>query len=103
MIIGIVIGAGIFLFQYVISKGKWVGGGDIRLGMLMGVILGWPRILVALFLAYILGAIVSLVMVVFKKKELQGSTPFGTYLTIGTFVTMLWGAKIVEWYVGLLK
>ena len=102
MLIGVAVGVGIFLFQYVISKGKWVGGGDIRLGLLMGVILGWPRILVALILAYVFGAVISLIQIALKKKELKSATPFGIYLTSATLVAMLWGEEIVAWYVGLL-
>ncbi len=102
MLVGIGIGAGFFLLQYVLSKGKWIGGGDIRLGLFMGVILGYPRIILALFIAYIIGAAVSLVLIAMKKKQLVSETPFGTYLTIATFIAMLWGDKIVTWYVGML-
>ena len=49
MALAALVGGGFFLIQYLISKGKWIGGGDIRLGVFMGVILGWPNILCALF------------------------------------------------------
>lgn len=103
MMIGLAIGAGFFGLQFVMSKGKWVGGGDIRLGLLMGVILGWPNILFALMLAYVLGAIVSLILVAIKKKNLKSETPFGTYLAVATFIAMMWGDVVVGWYVGLLR
>lgn len=103
MALGAALGAGFFGLQYVMSKGKWVGGGDIRLGLLMGIILGWPNILFALMLAYILGAIVSLVLVAIKKKEWKSETPFGTYLAVATFMAMLWGDQVVGWYLSLLS
>lgn len=103
MLIGIAVGAGIFALQYLISNGKWIGGGDIRFGLLMGVILGWPNILVALFLAYIFGGLVSMILVWSKKKNMQSETPFGTYLTAATFITMFFGEKIVGLYWGLLR
>jgi len=103
MVVGVVVGAGVFLFQFLVSKGKWVGGGDIRLALLMGVILGWPNIILALMLAYVLGAIFSLILVALKKKDLKSETPFGTYLTVATFVAMLWGERIVSWYLSLLQ
>ncbi len=103
MALGAVVGAGFFWLQYIMSKGKWVGGGDIRLGLLMGIILGWPNILFALMLAYVLGAIVSLVLVALKKKDLKSETPFGTYLAVATFVAMMWGGRIVGWYLSLLS
>ena len=103
MLIGIGVGAGLFLFQYLISSGKWIGGGDIRLGLLMGVILGWPNILVALLLAYIFGGLISMLLVWGKKTNLQSETPFGTYLTAATFVAMFFGERIINWYLGMLR
>lgn len=102
MLVGMGIGAGFFWLQYVLSKGKWIGGGDIRLGLFMGVLLGYPRVLLALFISYVIGAIVSLVLVFIKKKQLASETPFGTYLTIGTFIAFFWGNIIVDWYISLL-
>ncbi|MBU0660856.1 prepilin peptidase [Patescibacteria group bacterium] len=102
LLIAVVIGAGFFLLQFVVSKGKWIGGGDIRLGFFMGVILGWPNILLALVLAYIGGAAVSVVLLMMKKKELASETPFGTYLALATFVTMFWGEQILNWYLGMI-
>lgn len=103
MLIGAGVGGGFFFLQYIVSKGKWIGGGDVRLGLLMGVILGWPDILFALFVSYIIGAISGLIMINRNKKDMKSEVPFGTYLTIGTFVTMFWGEKIVNWYLGLIN
>jgi len=103
MLLGVAIGAGFFLFQYVISSGKWIGGGDILLGTLMGVILGYPNIILALMLSYILGAIIGLLLILLKKKEMKSEVPFGTFLVVGTLITMCWGNQIVGWYIGLLR
>jgi prepilin signal peptidase PulO-like enzyme (type II secretory pathway) len=102
MLIGALVGAGFFLLQFVISKGKWIGGGDIRLGLFMGVILGWPHILVALMIAYVVGAVISIILMALKKKTLASETPFGTYLAFATVLTMFWGEQIMSWYIGLL-
>lgn len=91
-----------FLLQYVLSKGKWIGDGDIRLGLLMGLMLGWPNILAALFFAYIIGALVSIVLLITHKKTMHSQLPFGVFLSIGTFVALVYGSQIVEWYVKLL-
>lgn len=103
LLLAAVIGGGFFFIQYLVSQGKWIGGGDIRLGVLMGVILGWPKIILALALAYLAGAAVSLILIWFKKSALKSETPFGTYLVIATFVAMYWGDKIIGWYLGLLR
>ena len=102
MLIGSLAAGGFFLLQFVISKGKWIGGGDVRLGLMMGLLLGWPVVFVALFIAYVTGALCSVFLLAAKKKTLMSATPFGTYLAIGTFVCLSWGEGIVRWYMGLL-
>jgi leader peptidase (prepilin peptidase) / N-methyltransferase len=94
-----IIGAGIFLFQYIISKGKWIGGGDIRLGLFMGLALGWPNIIAAIMLAYIGGSIIGLALIGFGKKKWGSEIPLGAFLAPATIITLLWGEVIVEWYV----
>lgn len=90
--------SGFFWLQYVISKGKWIGGGDIRLGFLMGLILGWPLGPMALFLAYILGLLIALPLLILGKKKLKSQVPFGTFLTSATLITLFWGSEILTWY-----
>lgn len=101
LIFAAIIGGGFFFLQFVISKGRWIGGGDIRLGVLMGVILGWPQVLTALFIAYVFGSLVSIILLLGKKKDWSDKVPFGTFLTIGTITTMLWGPILVRWYLSL--
>lgn len=100
--LGFVVGGGFFLAQYLVSRGKWIGGGDIRIGVMMGLWLGWPGILLALFLSYIIGTLVMIPFLILKKKELGSQIPFGTFLAVGTFITIFWGNQIIGWYLGLL-
>ena len=93
----VVIG-GFFFLQFVISKGKWIGGGDIRLGLVMGAMLGWPMGLVALGLAYLIGAAFGLILMALKKKGLNSQLPFGAFLSLTTWACLLWGQRILEWY-----
>lgn len=102
LLVGIVIGGGFFLLQFLISKGRWVGGGDLRFGALMGALLGWPLILPGLFVAYLLGAVVAIAMLISGKKKMGSQIPFGTFLAISTLVTLWWGPDIVNWYLGFL-
>ena len=92
---------GFFLFQFFISKGAWIGGGDIRLGLVMGAMLGWPQVLAALFLAYILGALEGLVLLMAKIKSWKSQLPFGTFLAPATLVVYLWGDGLISWYFNL--
>ena len=96
------VAGGFFGLQYLISKGKWIGAGDIGLGVLMGVVLDWPNILAALFIAYVLGGIVGVILLLLKKRVGKSEIAFGTFLTVATYIVLLWGDIIVAWFVGLL-
>lgn len=93
-----VIGSGFFLIQYLLSHGKWIGGGDIRMGALMGFMVGWPNVIVALFLSYLIGAGVAILLLFGRKKKMGSTIAMGTFLAIGTLITLLWGDQILVWY-----
>ena len=98
LLISGIIGGSFFLIQFVLSRGRWIGGGDIRLGLLIGLILGWPNILVAIFLAYLVGAIISVFLVVVSKKKWESKIPLGIFLSVATIITLFWGDAILDWY-----
>lgn len=101
-ILGLAIGAGFFGLQILISSGKWVGMGDLRIGAFMGAILGWKLLLVALFLSYVIGTVVSL-FVIAKKRRIKGvKIPFAPLLVTGTFLTVFFGEEIMNWYLSAL-
>jgi len=102
MLISGIIGSSFFLFQFLISRGKWIGGGDIRLGLLMGIALSWPSILVAIFLAYIIGSLVGVGLILTKKKQWGSQIPLGIFLSAATIITLFWGNEIMNWYWQLL-
>lgn len=102
MLISAIIGGSFFLFQFVVSRGKWIGGGDIRLGFLMGLILSWQDLLVSLMLAYISGAVIGVVLITMGKKKMSSQIPFGIFLSTATIVSLFWGQDIVYWYFNLL-
>jgi prepilin signal peptidase PulO-like enzyme (type II secretory pathway) len=79
-----------------------MGIGDVKLAFLMGLILGFPNILVSLFLAFFLGAIIGIGLVISGKKQLSSEVPFGPFLVTGTFIALFWGQKIVDWYLNIL-
>jgi prepilin signal peptidase PulO-like enzyme (type II secretory pathway) len=91
-----ILGGGFFLFQYLVSGGKWVGGGDVKMGVLMGLILGFTGLLIALFFAYILGAVISIFLIAVKKKTIKDALPFGPFLASGTIISLFWGEFIIK-------
>ena len=91
--------AGFFLLIVLISRGRWMGVGDIKLAFLMGLVLGWPNILTALFSAFLIGAIIGIGLMILGKKGLKSEVPFGPFLVTGTFLALFWGREIVNFYV----
>lgn len=91
-----------FLAIVLVSRGKWMGIGDIKLAFLMGLFLGLPNILVALFLAFLIGAIIGIGLIILGKKTLKSEVPFGPFLVTGTFMALFWGERIVNWYLTFL-
>lgn len=101
MLLGAAAIAGFFFVQFALSQGVWIGGGDIRLGALMGFALGLERGLVALFIAYLLGAAVGIVLLATKRAQAKTPLPFGTFLTLATAVLLFFGDAPLEWYLSL--
>jgi prepilin signal peptidase PulO-like enzyme (type II secretory pathway) len=101
LLIGLVVGYGFFWLQYAFSKGKWIGGGDLQLGLLIGALLGWQKTLVAFWFAYVLGAVFAVGLLAVKKRHWQSQLPFGTFLAVGAFIAMLWGDAIIRRYFAL--
>jgi len=101
MFIGAGIIFGFFALQFFISKGKWIGGGDLRLGALMGLILGWETGILALILSYIIGSIISIILLVQGKVTKKSAIPFGPFLVMGTLIAVFYGKEIINWYLAL--
>jgi len=93
--------AAFFLAIVLVSRGRWMGIGDIKLGFLMGLLLGFPSILTALFLAFLMGAIIGVGLIIFGRKTLKSEVPFGPFLVGGTFMAMFYGERIINWYLSL--
>lgn len=102
MAIGALIGGGFFYLQYLVSRGKWIGGGDIRLGVVMGLMLGFPNILVALFVAYCVGSLVGIGLILAHTKQWKSQVPFGTFLSAATIITFFFGTAAVNFYRGFV-
>jgi len=92
---------GFFYVLYQISGGKWIGGGDVRLGAMLGLILGWQRSIVALALAAYAATAVVFVLVLLRKYHKKMHIPFGPFLLIATLVAVLWGQSVIDWYTRL--
>jgi len=94
------IGLVLFLLILFVSRGG-MGWGDVKMAALMGLVLGYPLIFVALFLAVVFGGLIAVLLLVFKMKGRKQGIPFGPFLALGAVITLLWGADILSWYLGL--
>lgn len=94
--------SGLYLALWLISRGKWVGFGDVKLGIGLGLLLGnWQLALLALFLANFLGTLVVLPGLLSGKLSRKAHIPFGPLLIAGFVIALLYGPYIVTWFTGL--
>ena len=98
LVIGVAIGSGFFLLQYLVSSGKWVGLGDAKLGALIGIMLGWKLTLLAIVIAYLIGGLIAIILLISKQKKFGDVLPMGTFLACAAIIVLLWGEKILTWY-----
>lgn len=93
--------AGFFLALYLVSRGAWIGFGDVKFGVFMGLFVGLPNILAALFLSYLIGAAIGSILLLSGNKSLKSQVPFGPFLITGTFIAYFYGKEIINWYLNL--
>lgn len=89
---GILGGLVAFLFFFSLalySKETWMGYGDAYIGMLAGIIVGWPNVVWMLMLSFTIGAIVSVGLILAGKKTMQSQVPFAPFLIAGVFLIIL--------------
>jgi prepilin signal peptidase PulO-like enzyme (type II secretory pathway) len=92
-----------FTAQYLITKKRGLGEGDIWLGGMIGFM--FPRLsdlALVLFLSYMIGAVTGLTLLALKKKQLGSKLPLGIFLSSGAIIALLFGDKIIGWYLGML-
>lgn len=85
------------LFQF--SKGAWIGGGDVKLAIALGLLAATPaKAFMVIFFASLLGTVVSIPLLIRGKEGLKLHIPFGPSLIVATILVVLWGSGILEWY-----
>lgn len=97
---GMVCVSGFLGILYLISRGRAIGGGDIKLMFACGLILGWKQILLAFLLGCIIGSVIHLIRI---RVQGEGHVlAMGPYLSAGIFLAALWGNAWISWYISLL-
>ena len=90
-----------FLSLIKITRGMGMGGGDVKLGFLIGLFNGFPVNIIAIFVGFLSGALVSLVLVLLKKRSMKDTIAFGPFLIFGSILSLVFGQQILNWYIGL--
>ena len=99
-LIGMICVSGLLGILYLLTGGRAIGGGDIKLMFACGLILGWKLILLAFFLGCIIGSVVHIIRMSVKKAGRM--LAMGPYLSAGILLAALWGNAWINWYLSLL-
>jgi prepilin signal peptidase PulO-like enzyme (type II secretory pathway) len=103
-VLSIAVASGIFWLLFVLSQGKWIGYGDVRLGLITGTILADPaKSFMMIILGSLLGTVFILPALLLGKKNLASRLPYGPFLITAAMIILLYGDKILDWYTSFLK
>lgn len=81
-----------------LTLGRGMGMGDVKLMIALGVIFGWPEIIIVSILSFILGGIISIITLILKRKTMKSLLPFGPFIVISSFLVMFFGYEILKFY-----
>ena len=99
IVLGIAVGGGLF-FVIILASGGGMGGGDMKLGAMLGAFLGWKLVLLAILLAVFAGGAVAITLLMSGSKGRKDPVPFGPFLALGAVLSLLWGNGLLAWYLG---
>ncbi len=101
-VMGMVLAVALLGGLWLITKGRGMGFGDVKLIAPLALLVGWPQIIVTLFVSFVTGAVFGLTLIAARRKKFGQTIPFGPFLIIGCCVSLIWGDTLLSWYMGLL-
>lgn len=87
-----------FLILYLLTRGRGMGFGDVKLAFLMGYIAGFPKIVTAIYIAFLTGAAAGVILIIGGKKKLKSKISFGPFLILGLVAALIFGDKLTVWF-----
>ncbi len=99
-IFGGIIGITLLAIIIIVSRGG-MGAGDMKLFGILGIILGIDKVLLAFFLSCMIGAIIGMLLLLFRVIKRKQPVPFGPYIVVATLITYFYGELLVNWYFNL--
>ncbi|PIU24329.1 prepilin peptidase [Candidatus Berkelbacteria bacterium CG08_land_8_20_14_0_20_39_8] len=97
-LLGGLIGGGVLGILVGISNERIMGSGDIKIGLAFGVLLGFERSILFLFLAFFLGALFGIILILFNRRKLNSEVAFAPFLIISAMICLVWGEALVNLY-----
>lgn len=101
-LLGSVIATVIFGLIIILSKGRGMGMGDLKLIAALGLLMGWPDIIFAIIFSFLTGALASLYLLIRKEKTMKSHIPFGPFIILGSLITIFFGHQILDWYFSVI-
>jgi prepilin signal peptidase PulO-like enzyme (type II secretory pathway) len=93
--VGGVVISGIFYVLFQISKGQWIGGGDVKLAFMLGLLAGSPLgAILVIFLASVFGTLVALPLMATGRAGRSSQLPFGPFLLLATVIVVIFGGRL---------
>lgn len=96
------IAGALFLLLILFTRGRGMGGGDMKLAAAVGWVFGWPDTIVILILSFVVGSIFGIGAIFFKKKKLKSRLAFGPFIALSALLVFFFGYQILKFYFGLL-
>ncbi len=90
-----------FGIQFLATKGKWLGSGDMLIGTFIGLLLGWKLTILAIFLGYLSGSIFGISMIIIQKADKKTALPLGPFLVLGSMIAVEYGNTLINLYFGI--
>lgn len=93
---------GLFFYLLIIlTKGRGMGGGDLKLGVFLGLAFGFPDSLVVMMLSFVLGSVFGIGLILFGRKRFGQTLPFGPFMSVAGIICLFWSNEILNWYLHL--
>lgn len=100
---GVAVAAGLFCGLYIVSRGKWIGFGDVKLAIVLGLLVGGPlSAILLIFIASLIGSFIAVPLLLRGRATAMTPLPFGPFLLLATVAVVLFGGYITHWYTSLL-
>jgi leader peptidase (prepilin peptidase)/N-methyltransferase len=102
---GILVGGGSLflvatLYQWFFKR-EGMGGGDVKLLAMIGAFLGWKAVILTILLSSLIGSISGIAIMIVKGKDIKYAIPFGPFLSLGAVISLFYGDRLIQWYLGI--